>query len=78
MDENLQIPDMEFLTVSISQLPVTEVFKLRSKLMGFSTLEEVVISDLLEVSEREDYSERWYFELVNIFERRGLSHLLFS
>lgn len=76
MDENLQFPEMEFLTVPIKELPVTEAFMLRSKLMGFATLAEVVASDLREVSGREDYSERWYFELVNIFERRGLSHLL--
>lgn len=76
MDENLQHPNLFLLNLPIAELPVTEGFILRSKLMGFSSLGEIVSSNLREVSGWEDYSERWYLELVHLLERNGLIHLI--
>ncbi|QPH40550.1 hypothetical protein [Pedobacter endophyticus] len=76
MEENLQQPNYIILSVPLSELPVTETFLLRSKLMGFSSLGEIVRTDLKVVSGFEDYSERWYFELISLLERNGLIHLI--
>ncbi|MCX2476932.1 hypothetical protein OQZ33_21540 [Pedobacter sp. MC2016-05] len=76
MEENLQDPVSEFLNMAITDLAVSEGFMLRSKLMGFSTIGEIVKANLVEVSAKEDYSQRWYFELVSILDRRGLLHLI--
>lgn len=76
MEENLQDPVSEFLNMAITDLAVSEGFMLRSKLMGFNTIGEIVKANLVEVSAKEDYSQRWYFELVSILDRRGLLHLI--
>lgn len=69
---------MGFLKTPISQLPVTEVFMLRSKLMGFNTLAEIMEAGIPEVSKKEDYSQRWYLELISLLDRRGLLHLILN
>jgi len=76
MEENLQDPHYRILSVPLKELPVTETFLLRSKLMGFSNLGEIIGADLRVVSGFEDYSERWYFELISLLERNGLIHLI--
>lgn len=76
MEENLQNPLYPILSVPLKELPVTETFLLRCKLMGFSNLGEILDADLTEVSALEDYSERWYFELISLLQRNGLIHLI--
>jgi len=78
MEENLQNPLYPILSVPLNELPVTETFLLRSKLMGFANLGEIVSADLRVVSGSEDYSEHWYFELISLLERNGLIHLISS
>ncbi|MCX3267473.1 hypothetical protein [Pedobacter agri] len=76
MENSPQDFKMGFLNTPISKLPVTEVFMLRSKLMGFSNLAEIVQTDLVKLSKHEDYSQRWYLELINVLGRHGLLHLI--
>jgi len=66
----------DFLSLPIPSLPATEVFKLRSKLMGLSTLSDVFTVGVVLLSRHEDYSERWYLELVNLLERYDRLDLL--
>jgi len=67
---------LDILRQPISLLPVTEVFKLRSKLMGFQTLDEILIESPAELRDKEDFSEHWYHELHHVLNRNGLIHLL--
>ncbi|MET0573447.1 MAG: hypothetical protein ABWZ79_18645 [Pedobacter agri] len=76
MENSPQDFQMGFLNTPISKLPVTEVFMLRSKLMGFSNLAEIIQTDLFKLSKHEDYSQRWYLELINVLLRHGLLHLI--
>ncbi|MDQ1142838.1 hypothetical protein [Pedobacter agri] len=76
MENSSQDFKIGFLNTPISKLPVTEVFMLRSKLMGFSNLAEIVQTDLFKLSKHEDYSQRWYLELINVLLRHGLLHLI--
>jgi hypothetical protein len=67
---------LNILSQPINSLPVTEVFKLRSKLMGFRSLEEVLSKSAAELRNKEDFSEHWYYELLHVLNRNGLIHLL--
>jgi hypothetical protein len=60
----------------INELPVTEVFKLRSKLMGFHTLDEVLSQSQADLRTKEDFNEHWYYELHHLLNRNGLVYLL--
>ena len=66
------------LNLPIMELPLSESFKLRSKLMGFFTLSDVLQADLSQLHGHGDYSEKWYFELINFLKRKNLLHLLDS
>jgi hypothetical protein len=66
----------EFLSLPIPTLAVTEVFKLRSKLMGLQTLADVFSKGIKTLALHEDYSERWYLELISLLERNGRLDLL--
>jgi hypothetical protein len=74
MNENPKTPGL--LSQPINELPVTEVFKLRSKLMGFHTLAEVLLESRSDLRTKEDFNEHWYFELHHFLNRNGLVYLL--
>lgn len=76
MELNRSEHENVFLSTPIEQLAVTEVFKLRSKLMGFSTISQILDTDMRTISQKDDYSERWYFELVSLLDRNSLLHLI--
>lgn len=76
MELNRSEQENVFLSSPIAELAVTEVFKLRSKLMGFSTIAQILETDMQAISQKEDYSERWYFELVSLLDRNSLLHLI--
>ncbi|WP_426330101.1 hypothetical protein [Pedobacter sp. R-06] len=67
---------LDFLNLPIAEVALTESFILRSKLMGFFTLNDIISSELLTLHEREDYSERWYYEFVSFLKLHNLTHLL--
>lgn len=58
------------------ELPLTESFKLRCKLMGFFTLNDIIIADQNVLHLNNDYSERWYFEFIDFLQRKDLIYLL--
>ncbi|MGM9478945.1 hypothetical protein ACS5PU_21160 [Pedobacter sp. GSP4] len=64
------------VNLPIAELPLSESFKLRSKLMGFFTLQDILSADQVDMHTREDYSEHWYFEFVGFLNRKGLLYLL--
>ena len=68
--------DLSILNLPIAELPMTESFKLRSKLMGFFTLQDVLSVDQHTLHELDDYSEHWYYEFVGFLGRKGMLHLL--
>jgi hypothetical protein len=68
--------DLSILNLPITELPMTESFKLRSKLMGFFTLQDVLSADQRSLHSLDDYSEHWYYEFVGFLRRRELLHLL--
>jgi len=76
MELNRSEQENNFLSTPIGDLAVTEVFKLRSKLMGFSTISQILDTDMKLITKKEDYSERWYFELVSLLDRNKLLHLI--
>jgi len=76
MELNRSEQENNFLSTPIGDLAVTEVFKLRSKLMGFSTISQILDTDMKLITQKEDYSERWYFELVSLLDRNKLLHLI--
>ena len=76
MQEKIDDINRQLIKAEIQTLPVTETFMLRSKLMGFKTLSDILKAALKILSSHVDYSERWYFELINLLERKGLLYLL--
>lgn len=64
------------LNLPIAELPLSENFKLRSKLMGFFTLQDIIGARQKELHLLDDYSEHWYFEFVGFLRRKDLLHLL--
>jgi len=64
------------LNLPIAELPLSENFKLRSKLMGFFTLQDIIGTHQKELHELDDYSEHWYFEFVDFLRRKDLLNLL--
>ena len=64
------------LNLPIAELPPSENFKLRSKLMGFFTLQDIIGTHQKELHELDDYSEHWYFEFVDFLHRKDLLNLL--
>ncbi|QDW24258.1 hypothetical protein [Pedobacter sp. KBS0701] len=64
------------LNLPIAELPLSENFKLRSKLMGFFTILDIIGANQKELPELDDYSEHWYFEFVDFLRRKDLLNLL--
>jgi len=74
--DRLPQSNLFLLNLPIAELPLSEPFKLRSKLMGFFTLQDILAADQKGLHELEDYSEHWYYEFVGFLGRKGLLHLL--
>jgi len=68
--------NLSLLNLPITELPLSESFILRSKLMGFFTLQDILREDQRMLHEKDDYSERWYFEFIDFLKRKELLHLL--
>lgn len=69
-------PNHFLLNLPIAELTLSEHFKLRSKLMGFFTLQDIIGTNQKDLHELDDYSEHWYFEFVDFLQRKDLLHLL--
>gem|GEM_PF-1169210 len=64
------------INLPIDELPLSETFKLRSKLMEFFTLQDIIALDQAKLFEREGYSEKWYFEFIDFLRRKEILFLL--
>lgn len=74
--ESFSQPNHFLLNLPITELSLSENFKLRSKLMGFFTLQDIIGTNQKDLHELEDYSEHWYFEFVDFLRRKDLLNLL--
>ncbi|KLT63914.1 hypothetical protein [Pedobacter sp. BMA] len=74
--ENNSKKNYAILNLPIKELAFSENFKLRSKLMGFFCLNDILSCDLRKLHEREDYSERFYYEFIRFLTDNDLSHAL--
>jgi len=75
MDHSAQ-QNIFLLNLPITELPLSESFKLRSKLLGFFTLQDILAADHTALHKKGDYSERWYFEFIDFLQRKELLYLL--
>ncbi|RBQ08915.1 hypothetical protein [Pedobacter miscanthi] len=74
--DQFQGNNLSLLNLPINELPLSESFILRSKLMGFFTLQDILHENQRLLHERDDYSEHWYFEFVDFLKRKDLLYLL--
>jgi len=74
----LVMPTLNILEQSITSLGLSENFCLRSKLMGFGTLAEIVRMPAGSLVEMEDFSFEWLGELTRFLASKGLLHHLQS
>jgi hypothetical protein len=60
----------------INSLPFSEVFKLRSKLMGFYTLQDIIDTQKKVLFKKEDFNYIWLNELLDFLNKRNLLYIL--
>ena len=70
------IHDTEILTWDIKDLPVSENFYLRSKLMGYSNIEQIVATPPADMVKKEEFSYTWMGELVRLLMSHKMLHKL--
>ena len=67
---------VEFLALTVEQLPVNEIFKLRCKLMGFGNLQEIVDTLPVVLLKSKGFTYDWLAELSLLLSGWGLLHQL--
>lgn len=67
---------LHLLIIPISELPFSESFHLRAKLMGFFNIGDILDFGVGKLHTLDDYCESWYAELTAYLERHGLLYLL--
>lgn len=75
MDHSVE-SNLFLLNLPIVELPLSEEFKLRSQVMGYFTLQDILTDNLPQLHTKKNYSERWYFEFVDFLQRKELIYLL--
>ncbi len=65
-----------FMEKQFGDLPLTENFCLRSKLMGYKTLQDIVKDPVKVLIGKEDFSYNWLGELVRLLNENQLLHRL--
>ena len=68
----------DLLTADIKELPVTENFYLRCRLMGFSSIGQIINTPVKSIFAKEDFSYSWMGELVRFLMSQNLLHKLQS
>lgn len=66
----------KILTQPIQDLHLSENFYLRSKLMGFENLGEIMDTPVSVMVKKEDFNFTWLGELAKFLSERGLLNLL--
>lgn len=74
MTGSTDTPDI--LKADLKDLPVDEGFYLRSKLMGFHTLEDIVHTPAEVMVKKEEFNYRWLGDLSRLLISQNLLHLL--
>ena len=64
------------LKENIKDLPVSENFYLRSELMGFRNIEEILASPAESLLRKKDFSYSWLGELIALLKRNDLLYRL--
>lgn len=63
---------MKSLTINLSSLDIDKKFILQAKQLGLLTLEDIMKINLPILRKHEHFSYLWYFDLLQILEKRGL------
>jgi len=66
----------QILHTPISELPLTENFYLRSKLMGYRKLDDIVRTPVEVLLRKEEFNYEWLGELSKFMSGQNLLHLL--
>jgi hypothetical protein len=64
------------LSSKIKDLPVSENFYLRSKLMGFDRVQDIVDTPARQLIGKEDFDYNWLGELVSFLKNNNMLHTL--
>ena len=70
------INDSGILTSEIKDLPVSECFYLRCKLMGFTNIEQIVSTPPAVIVQMEEFNYSWLGELVRLLTSYNMLHRL--
>lgn len=66
----------DILSGAIKDLPVSENFYLRSKLMGFACIQDIVDTPARQLIGKEDFDYNWLGELVSFLRNNNMLHTL--
>lgn len=66
----------KLFTLPITDLQLSENFYLRSKLMGFHNLGEIMDTPVSVMIKKEDFNFNWLGELAKFLSERGMLNLL--
>lgn len=66
----------DILLAKIKDLPVSENFYLRSKLMGFACVQDIVDTPADVLIKKEDFDYNWLGELVSFLKKNNILHTL--
>jgi hypothetical protein len=68
--------EAELLKSPLTQLPLSENFCLRSKLMGLNSLDDIIRTPPAVLVKKEDFSYEWLGELSRFMKNTNLLHRL--
>ncbi len=68
--------DSGILTSDIKDLPVSDNFYLRSKLMGYSNLEQILETPPAVIVKKDEFSYSWLGELTRLLMSNNMLHKL--
>ena len=74
MTENMN--DTEILAADLKDLPMTENFYLRSKLMGYTNLEQIIATPPAMIVSKDEFSYSWMGELIRFLMSHNMLHKL--
>ncbi|MXV50362.1 hypothetical protein GS399_05205 [Pedobacter sp. HMF7647] len=72
MSEPLNTTTYSIMQQPVQELGLSEVFSLRSKLMGFRTLEDIANTPVQQLLSKEDFNYNWLGELVGFMTQKNL------
>ena len=72
----IEIPNDQVMHVPIKKLGLSKEFNMQCKVMGFETLNDVILTGPKQLLEKNGFSYTWLGELVKYLNKRKLLHLL--